>query len=267
MVRTFDAELHAVALRPGDLADLRWFGVAGALLSSGDAARGASTREGVQRSWEAQTGALAHLRRAGLTGLMAVGIHPSCIPVRGLEALLAELPRFLGRPRVVALGAVGLEAGGEREEEVLNRQLALARDLRLPVIVHTPWREKERVTRRVLALLRAAGLEPDRVLVARADRRTVRMIRACGFAAGLSLSAGFGEDGLGEAVALVRSLGPEGLVLGSGAGEGPGDLLALPRAAGRLAKAGLSPAVVRRVCGQNALRLLGREERREEARG
>ena len=54
----------------------------------------------------------------------------------------------------------------------------------------------------------------------------------------------------------MRSLGPEGIVLGSGAGDGAGDLLALPRAAARMLKAGLSSAVVRRVCGGNARALL-----------
>jgi predicted metal-dependent TIM-barrel fold hydrolase len=59
------------------------------------------------------------------------------------------------------------------------------------------------------------------------------------------------------AVRLVREHGPEGIVLGSDAGQAGGDLLALPRAADRMARAGLSEAVIRRVCGQNALAFLG----------
>jgi predicted metal-dependent TIM-barrel fold hydrolase len=159
----------------------------------------------------------------------------------------------------VALGAVGLGAGGELEERVLARQLELARELRLPVVVDTPWRSRERVTKRTLALLRAAELEPARVLVAGADARTVRAIRACGYLAGLPLSATSRgpRDGVDAAVAVVSALGPEGLVLGSDAGVGGGDLLALPRAADRLAKEGLSDAVVRRVCGGNAVAFLG----------
>ncbi|HVO21819.1 MAG TPA: hydrolase TatD, partial [Anaeromyxobacter sp.] len=94
------------------------------------------------------------------------------------------------------------------------------------------------------------------VLVQGADARTVKSIRACGHAAGLPLS---GSEAIDQAVRLVRALGPEGLVLSSGAGEAGGDLLALPRAAARLRQAGLSAAVVRRVCGGNALRLLGAE--------
>ena len=56
---------------------------------------------------------------------------------------------------------------------------------------------------------------------------------------------------------LVAALGPERLVLGSDAGLAGGDLLALARTADRLSRAGLSEAVVRRVCGGNALAFLG----------
>jgi predicted metal-dependent TIM-barrel fold hydrolase len=262
-VRFFDAELHPVALRPGDLEDLRFFGVTGALATA-HAAVAPPTREAVRRAWEDVSSAAARrLRRAGITAFAAIGIHPLFIPWRGLEALLAELPDHLGRRAVVGLGAVGLEQGGAREETVFSRQLELGHELRLPVVVHTPWRDKVRVTRRALAMLREHQLDAGRVLVMRADSRTVRMIRACGYAAGLSLSATAGTgDPLDEAVRLVRSLGAEGLVLGSGGGDGAGDLLAIPRVAGRLAKAGLSPAVIRRVCGGNARALLGlgREE-------
>ncbi|OFX22560.1 MAG: hydrolase TatD [Anaeromyxobacter sp. RBG_16_69_14] len=255
----FDAELHPLPLRQGDLDDLRFFGVAGALAPADDAVTPA-TREALRRAWDALApGATQRLRRAGIAGFAAVGIHPRCIPWRGFEALLAELPDFLGRRHVLAMGAIGLEEGGAREEAVFVRQLELARELRLRVLVHTPWRRKERITRRVLTLLREHEIEPRLALVTRADARTVRMIRACGYAAGLSLSAGEG-DAIDDAVQLVRSLGPGGLVLGSGAGDGAGDLLSLPRAAGRMAKAGLSQAVIRRVCCTNALQFLGLDE-------
>jgi uncharacterized protein len=257
-VTLFDPQLHALALRPSDLGDLRFFGVAGALAPADDAVSPA-TREALHRQYEAIAGpTVRRLRRAGLAGYAAVGLHPRRIPWRGLEALLHELPDFLGRRGVAALGEIGLEEGGPREEGVFARQLELAHALRRPVLVTTPWRAKERITRRALAMLREQELEPGRVLVARADARTVRMIRACGYLVGLSLSATRGPGGaIDEAVRLVRALGTDGLVLASDAGDGAGDLLGLPRAAARLGQAGLSAAVVRRACGGNAVAWLG----------
>ncbi len=253
----FDAHVRPAGVTGRDVRDLRFFGVAGALCPSGDPAD--ATAASIRRGWERLAGpAVRRLRREGLAAWAALGVHPRHIPWRGLEALLAELPDLLGRPEVVAIGEIGLEEGGGREEEVLARQLELARELRLPVMVHAPSKDAVRLTRRILAMLRQAELEPGRVLVGHVDARTVRMVRACGYRAGLWLSADPGA--VEAAVRLVRSLGAEGLVLGSGAGEG-GDLLALPRAADRLARAGLSEAVVRRVCGLNALGVLGLEAR------
>ncbi len=141
---------------------------------------------------------------------------------------------------------------------MLARQLELARELRRPVLARAPWRGWERLTRRLLAALREAEVEPRRVLVAGADERTVKAILACGHLAGLPLSSGDGPArGIDAAVRLVAALGPEGIALCSEAGLGGGDLLALPRAADRMAKAGLGPAVIRRACGANALRFLG----------
>jgi predicted metal-dependent TIM-barrel fold hydrolase len=253
----FDALLHARPLRPRDLADLRFFGVRGGLVPSDDAIAAAAPAA-IRAGWEEVAQSVRRLRRAGLAAWGALGVHPRRIPLRGLEALLADLPAALGRPEIAALGAVGLADGGELEERVLARQLELARELRLPVVVSTPWRGRERATRRLLALLREAELDPPRVLVAGADGRTVRAIRACGYLAGLSLSAGAARSSaVDAAVRIVAALGPEGLVLGSDAGVAGGDLLALARAADRLEKAGLSDAVVKRVCGGNALAFLG----------
>src|SRR5512138_306536 len=250
----FDALLRAGRLRPPEIEDLRFFGVTGALVPSDDSTAG-SGADGVRRGWEEVVAAVRRLRRAGLAAWAALGVHPACIPTRGLEALLAELPDALGRPEVAAIGLVGLAGGGELEERVLGRQLELARELRRPVLAGA-WRGRDRTARRLLAVLRESELEPRRVLVAGADARTVRAIRACGHLAALPLTGDGRRSAIDGAVGIVRSLGAEGIVLGSDAGQSGGDLLALPRAADRLEKAGLSDAVVRRVCGENALAFL-----------
>ncbi len=87
------------------------------------------------------------------------------------------------------------------------------------------------------------------------DARSVRLLRAVGYGAVLSLAAG--SRAVDVAAQTVRELGPEGISLASHAGDGLGDLLAIPRAADRMSRLGLSDAVIRRVCGRNALAALG----------
>ena len=255
----FDALLEPTGLSRRDVDDLRWFGVAGALCTAREV-EAPATAAAWRRAWEDLAGpTLARLRRRGFAAYAALGVPPLRIPWRGLEELLAEMPEWLSRPGVVAIGPVGLDRATEREAMVLGRQLALAAELRLPVLLSTPSRGKVEATRRSLALVREAGLDPRRVLVGHADARTVRLVRAVGCAAVVAAGGGDGAGAIDRAVRLVRTLGVEGLVIASGAGEGAADLLALPRAADRMERLGLSDAVIRRVCGRNALAALGLE--------
>ena len=250
----FDVHLRSAALGDRDVADIRFFGVLGALCPLPD--RGAApTASGLRRDWGELGLTVKRLRGAGLGAFSALSVPPGRIPARGAEALLAELPEWLSRRGTAAIGPVGPGTGTPREEELFSRQLAMALELRRPVLVATPPRDPVRATRRAIAALRESGVPPERVLVDGADSRTVRILRAVGYCAVLSLSTGRGAQEV--AARLVRSLGPEGIALASHAGDGVGDLLALPRAADCMARLGLSEAVIRRVCGRNALAALG----------
>lgn len=250
----FDVHLAGALPSARDVADLRFFGIAGALRPlSGQGAP--VTAAALRRDWEELALSTTRLRRAGLGAFAALSVPPGRIPARGTEALLAELPDWLSRRGVAAIGPTGPGAGTPREEEIFARQLEMARSLRRPVLVAAPPRDAVRAIRRAIAVLRESGVAADRVLVDGADARTVRLLRAVGYCAVLSLAAGPGP--LDAAARLVRSLGPEGIALASHAGDGTGDLLALPRVRDRMARLGLSDAVIRRVCGRNALSAIG----------
>ncbi len=250
----FDVHLGGAAPSDRDVADLRFFGIAGALRPLPD--RGApATAASLRRDWEELVLSTARLRRAGLGAFAALSVPPGRIPARGTEALLAELPDWLSRRGVAAIGPTGPGAGSPREEELFARQLEMARTLRRPVLVAAPPRDPVRAIRRAIGVLRESGVAPERVLVDGADARTVRLLRAVGYCAVLSLSDG--PRPLDAAARLVRSLGPEGIALASHAGDGTGDLLALPRVRDRMVRLCLSDAVIRRVCGRNALSAIG----------
>ncbi len=251
----FDALLHAGALRAADVEALRFFGVAGALVPSGDEPH-PPTAAALALHWAETVEAVRRLRRLGLPAWAALGVDPRRIPPRGLAALLADLPELLGRREVAAVGPAGLDAGGPAEEAVLVRQAELAAALRLPLLVRTAPRARAARTRRLLALLAGTGIEPERVLVLHADARTLPAILARGHRALVAMS---GRGGVEEAARLVARHGAARIVLGSDAGDGAGDLLALPRAADRLSRVGLSVGVIRRACLTNALAWLGLE--------
>ena len=252
--RFVDLHLHAEGLSDADLATLAYFGLSAALTCAHDA--GATRSEELRQHWDELVSVqAARLKAAGIRPLVALGVHPSRIPWHGIDALIAELPRYFDDPRVVALGELGLQNGGEREEEILRRQLELSLTLRRPVIVHTPAEEKLSRTRRLIALLRESGVAPQRVLIDHVTAETFPLVRACGFWAGLTLQPG-GLDAE-EAAQLLSRHGAESVALTSDAGEGATDLLALPRAADALASAGLSREFLRRAMLEGPRLFLG----------
>jgi len=249
-----DLHLHAEGLRDADLTTLSLFGLSAAVTCANDA--GASSAEELRAHWDALVSVQAsRLRSCGIRPFVALAVHPARIPWHGLDDLLHRLPRYFDDPRVAAIGEVGLQEGSSREEEVLILQLELAAQLRKPVIAHTPATGKLSVTKRLLAILRESRAAPAKVLVDHVTPETFPLVRALGYRAGLTLQPGLLEAA--EAAQLVSRNGAEGIVLTSDAGEGASDLLALPRAAGSLRKAGLSSALIRKALYEGPLEFLG----------
>jgi predicted metal-dependent TIM-barrel fold hydrolase len=249
----FDAHLHADGISNQDLRSMAVFGLKGALVPARDAVCDSV------KDYLAHFTGLIHLQaqrlsKLGIRPYAALGVHPARIPWHGLEEILDAVPRLAVAGRLVAIGEIGLEKGGPREEQVLERQLELARELGLPVVATTPEHDKLKLTRRVLAILLASGVAPESALVCHANLSTLKTIREVGFRAGLSVNPM--HLTAEEAAALVRSFGSDGILVCSAAGDGASDILALPHTASVLEQQGLSPIIVRRVLADNALAFL-----------
>jgi uncharacterized protein len=246
----FDAHLHPEGLTDRDIESLQIFGVSAALVAAHHAPPD-STPRAILAHFDSILGVqLPRLERRGIRAYAAVGVDPRRVPRRGMSEVLAALPGYFSSGKVVALGEVGLQRGGEAEESAFLEQLDLARRLKLPVLIHTPVVDKERLTRRILNLLKRAGIAPRRVLVDHASGRTVRTILECGYFAGLTIHPD--ELSAERAAAVVARLGSERLILDSDLGDGPGDIIGLPRTAHLMLKRKLSESVIRNVAFRNA---------------
>src|SRR5947207_1783435 len=119
-----DLHLHADGIPGADLATLAYFGVKAAVTCARDA--GAGSALDLRKHWDELVGLqTGRLERAGIRPMVALALHPARIPWHGVDELLQRLPHYFDDPRAVALGELGLQEGGEREEEVFSRQLEL----------------------------------------------------------------------------------------------------------------------------------------------
>ena len=89
------------------------------------------------------------------------------------EGVMEILPRFALKEGVVAIGEIGYDEQTALEDKYFRAQLELAKELDLPVMIHTPHRDKKRGTTRSMDVCEEHGLDPSKVIVDHNNEETV----------------------------------------------------------------------------------------------
>jgi uncharacterized protein len=179
---------------------------------------------------------------------------PRCIEV------LDVLPRYLAKDGVVAVGEVGFDSMTADEEKAFVRQLELAVEHDLPVLVHTPHRDKAAGTQRTLELVAASPLPPNRVLVDHLNETTVGMVVDTGCWMGFSIY----PDTKMDEHRMVRILAERGLdrmLVNSAADWGRSDPLKTAKTGAAMLEAGFEADDVDRVLWRNPVDFYGQSGR------
>ncbi|MBP2585851.1 putative metal-dependent TIM-barrel fold hydrolase [Streptomyces sp. PvR006] len=143
---------------------------------------------------------------------------PRCVPV------LDDLPRYLAKDGVVAVGEIGYDSLTPAEDTALAAQLQLAADHGLPALVHTPHRDKLTGLRRTVDVVRESALAPDRVLLDHLNETTVKEAADSGAWLGFSVypDTKMDED---RTVAILKEYGTDRVLVNSAADWGRSDPL------------------------------------------
>jgi hypothetical protein len=170
--------------------------------------------------------------------------------------VLAEIPRYLLKDGVVAVGEVGYDSMTPEEDAVFATQLDMAREAELPVLVHTPHRDKLAGTRRTLDVVRESGLAPERVLVDHLNETNVALVRDAGAWAGFSIypDTKMDEDRM---VALLQEYGINHMIVNSAADWGRSDPLKTARTGQAMLAAGFTDDDVDQVLWRNPVAFYG----------
>ncbi|MFF1481268.1 TatD family hydrolase [Streptomyces sp. NPDC058301] len=175
---------------------------------------------------------------------------PRCTPV------LDELPRYLVKDGVVAVGEIGYDSMTPAEDTALAVQLQLAAEHGLPAMVHTPHRDKLTGLRRTIDVVRESALAADRVLLDHLNETTVREAKDSGAWLGFSVypDTKMDEDRM---VAILDEYGPEKVLVNSAADWGKSDPLKTRKVADAMLKAGFDEDAVDLVLWRNPVAFYG----------
>ncbi len=187
---------------------------------------------------------------------VCLGLHPRARP-SDPDACLELLESYLrpGGRKVTAIGEAGLEAGGPFEVGLLERQLELSIEYRLPIIIHTPRSGKASVTRDILGILSTFSVDKKRVVIDHADASTVKSILDRGYNAGLTVQPS--KLTPAQAVDIIKQHDAGAMVLNTDASSNPTDVLGVPRAVHLLRMDKVSEEVIGQVSEVNARRIFG----------
>jgi predicted metal-dependent TIM-barrel fold hydrolase len=189
----------------------------------------------------------------GIRHFCTIGLNPKEANNPKLaDPVLELLPRYLVKDGVVAVGEVGYDDQTDAEETVFARQVELAREHNLPVLVHTPHRDKKRGTIRSLQLIKSLGFPEERVLIDHNNEETLPLVLETGCWAGHSIYPNTKMDE-GRMAGLVQRYGTSRIIVNSAADWGISDPLKVPKTVAAMREAGIEEDAIRTIVWENPL--------------
>jgi predicted metal-dependent TIM-barrel fold hydrolase len=197
----------------------------------------------------------------GIAHFCTIGLNPKeANNPKVADPVMALLPHFLGKDGVVAVGEIGFDDQTAVEERYFAAQLELAKKFDLPVLIHTPHRDKKRGTERSLALVKEQRFPEERVLIDHNNEETLPLVLATACWAGHSIYPNTKMDETRMA-ALVKKYGSSRILVNSAADWGVSDPLKVPKTAKAMREAGIAETDIEAIVWENPLLLFGQNNR------
>ncbi len=197
----------------------------------------------------------------GIRHYCTMGLNPKeANNVALAEEVMKVLPRYLAKDGVVAVGEIGYDDINDVEDRFFAEQLQLAKDFNLPVLVHTPHRDKVEGTRRTVALIKEVGINPEHVVVDHLNEITIELVTETGCWKGHSV---YPKTKMSEnrMIEILNKYGTHKMMVNSAADWGVSDPLKVPKVGAAMLESGYSEEDVEKVLFTNPIEFFAQSER------
>ena len=172
----------------------------------------------------------------GIRHYCAIGLNSKeANQERLADEVMEILPLYACKEGVVAIGEIGYDDMSDLEDKYFRKQLDLARELDMLVMIHTPHRNKKKGTSQSMDRCIEHGLAPSSVVIDHNNEETVKEVLDRGFWAAFTLYPGT-KMGNERMVEIVKQYGTERIIVDSAADWGKSDPLAFPKTAKLMAE-------------------------------
>ncbi|MCC6464149.1 MAG: TatD family hydrolase [Planctomycetes bacterium] len=202
----------------------------------------------------------------GIKHYCTIGLNPKeANDDRVNKDVMAILPQWIRHPLCLAVGEIGLDSHTPKEEEFLRKQMELARNAAMPIMVHTPHREKFKGTKRIIEICKEMAMNPELVLIDHNNEETIPITKEAGYWAGHTIYP-VTKLSPERASNILKRFGTEKMMLNSSADWGPSDCMNVPRTVGELRRQGFTEEQIQRVVWDNPFNFYAQSGKLEDER-
>ena len=197
----------------------------------------------------------------GIRHYCTMGINPKeTNNVAMAEEVMKLLPRYCQKDTVVGVGEIGYDDQTPEEDRFFAEQMELAMKFELPVLIHTPHRDKVKGTERTIALVKEVGINEEMVIIDHLNEQTLPMVLETNCWRGHSVYP-FTKMSEQRMVELLKQYGTEKMVVNSAADWGRSDPLKVPKTGDAMLKSGFSEAEIEKVLFENPINFFAQSGR------
>ena len=200
----------------------------------------------------------------GIRHYCAIGLNSKEANNEALaEQVMDILPLYLCKEGVVAVGEIGYDDMSDLEDKFFRAQLELAKDVDLPVMIHTPHRNKKAGTSRSMDVVIEHGIDPSRVVIDHNNEETVKEVLDRGFWAAFTIYPNT-KMGNERMVEVAKQYSSTRIIVDSSTDWGVSDPLAVPKTAQLMKERGVAEDVIEAIHYGNALAAYGQSGQMKE---
>ena len=187
----------------------------------------------------------------GINHYCAISINPREANNQQLsEEGLSVIKDYLSRDNVVALGEIGFDNITKQEEEVFRKQLEIAEELKIPVIIHTPHLNKLEGTKKTFEIIEDCNVTESRIIVDHNTEETIELSLSYDVMSGITVYPHTKLIPI-RASNILKKYGTDRILINSSADWGRSDPLSVPETAIQMEKDGFSQAEIQKVLFEN----------------
>lgn len=192
--------------------------------------------------------------RFGIDHFCAIAMNPKEADDRVLaDEVIDGLAPYLDHPRCVAIGEIGFNLITPNEEHAFVRQLQMAEERKMPVVLHSPHVDKLRGTLRSLDIIKSGGFTVERIDLDHNTEETIKHTLDSGCYAGMTVYP-YSKLSPQRVSAMVKQYGSERVIVNGSADWGVSDPLSLIKVADYMRKDGHGEGVIADLVFNNAMR-------------